>query len=85
VEDRENLKRLASGFINDEVGENPIEKYLPIRKVGAAMAAVRHIGELVETFEEFSDDSFRSLQAFLIQKVKPNGVDVEDGIFGELK
>jgi hypothetical protein len=81
----ENPKGIASRFINDEVGENPVEKNLPAREIGAAVAAVWDIGQLVKTFEEFGDDPVRSLHALLLKKVKPDAVKIEDGIFSKLK
>ena len=78
----DNLKRLAPGFIDDEVGQNPVEKNLPACEIGAAMADVWNVSQLVETFEEFSDHPVRRLHTLLLQEVKPDGVDIEDGIIG---
>ena len=51
VKDSENLKGIASGFINDEVGENPVEKDLPAGEIGTAVAAVWDLGQLVKTLK----------------------------------
>jgi hypothetical protein len=48
-----NLKRIASGLINDEVGENPVEKNVPTSEIGAAVAAVRDVRQLVKSLEQF--------------------------------
>ena len=77
MKDSENLKWLASGFINNEVRENSVEKNSPACKIGAAVAAVWNLGQLLKIFEEFSDDSVRRLHSLLLQKVKPDGVDIE--------
>jgi hypothetical protein len=49
------------------------------------MAAVGDVGQFEKTFEEFSDDSVRRLHSLLLQEVKPDGIDIEDGIFRKLK
>lgn len=76
VQHSENLKGMASGFINDEVGKNPVEKNVPAREIGAAVAAVWDVGQLIKTFEEFSDDPVRRFHALLLPKVQPDGVDI---------
>ena len=81
----ENLKGIAIGFVYDEVGKNPVEKNLLARKIGAAVAAVWDVGQLIKNFEEFSDDPVRRFHALLLQNVKPDGVEIEDGIFRKLK
>jgi len=78
VKDSENLKWLASGLIDDEVREKPVEKNPPTGEIGAAMAGVWYIGQIVETFGEISDDAVRRLQTLLLQKVKPDGIDIEE-------
>lgn len=35
--------------------------------------------------DQVGEDPVRRFQAFAFQQVKPNGVDVENGIFGKLK
>jgi hypothetical protein len=37
VQDPENLKGIASGFINDKAGENSEEKNVPAREIGATV------------------------------------------------
>jgi hypothetical protein len=85
VKDAENLKRIASGLIDDEVGKNPVEKHVPAREIGAAMAAVWDAGQSVKALEEFSDDPIRRFHALLLKEEKPNRVNIKDGIFGKLK
>jgi hypothetical protein len=84
VQHSENLKRIASRFINDKVRENPVEKNLLVREISAAVAAVWDVGQLVKTFEQLSDNSVRRVHALLLQEVKPDGVNIEDGIFVSL-
>ena len=79
------MKWLASGFIDDEVAENPVEKNLPTREIWAAVAAVGEVCKLEEAFEEFSDDPVGRLHAIPLHEVKPDGVDIEDGVFGKPK
>jgi len=71
VKDRENLKRIASWFIDDEIGENPVEKHLPAREVGAAVAAVWEFGQLVKAFENLGDDPISLRDPVLREDVKP--------------
>jgi hypothetical protein len=81
----QNLKRVAAGLIDDEVRENPVEKNITARKIGAAVPTVGDASELVKTFEEFRDDPISRLHAALRQKIKPDGVDIQDGVFSELE
>src|ERR1035438_3495746 len=69
VQDSENLKGLASGFIDDEVGKDPVEKNLPAGEIGAAVTAVWHVSQLVDTLEERSEDPVRRLHALLLSEV----------------
>ncbi len=85
MEHSENLKGIASGFINYKVGENPVEQNLPAREIGAGVAAVCDAGQLMKALEEFGDDSIRRFQALLFQKVKPDTVNIEDRIIPKLK
>ena len=85
MKDPEDLEGTAPRLIDDEVGENPVEKNVPLRKVGAPMAAIRDLGQRVKTLEEFGYDPIRRLYALLLQKVKPDGVNIEDGVLGKLK
>jgi hypothetical protein len=82
VKNTENLKGLAAGFVDHEVGENPVEENVLAGEIGAAVAAVWDVSQLIEASEELSDDPVRRLQALLVQEVKPDGIDVEDGIVG---
>jgi hypothetical protein len=63
VRHSENLKRIASRFINDKVRENPVEKNLLVREISAAVAAVWDVGQLVKTFEQLSDNSVRRVHS----------------------
>jgi hypothetical protein len=85
VQDPENLKRTASRLIDDEEGKNPVKEDIPAREIGAAVAAVRNLGQLVKTFEEFGDDPVSRFHALLFQEVKPDSVDIENGVLGKLK
>ena len=76
VKDAENLERVASRSI-DEIGEDPVEKHLPSREIGAAVAATGNLGQLVETPEEFGHHPVRRLDALLIQEISPDGVDID--------
>ena len=78
VKNTKNLKGLAAGFVDHEVGENPVEENLLAGKIGAAVAAVWDVSQLVEASEELSDDPIRRLHALLVQKVKPDGVYVKN-------
>lgn len=82
VKNTENLKGLAAGFIDHEVGENPVEENLLASEIGAAVAAVWDVSQRVETSEELSDDPIRRLHALLVQKVKPDGVYVKNCVVG---
>ena len=82
VKNTENLKGVAAGFIDHEAGENPVEENLLASEIGAVVAAVWDVSQLVETFERLSDDPIRRLHALLVQKVKPDGVYVEDCVVG---
>src|ERR1019366_5309820 len=55
---------------------------LPWIRFATASGSCRFDPVLLETF---SDDPVRSLHALLLQEVKPDGVDIEDGIFGKPK
>jgi hypothetical protein len=45
----ENLKGLASRRVDDEVGEDPVEKNLLVREIGAAVTTARVVGQPIET------------------------------------
>ena len=62
-----------------------MKQNLPARQIGAAVAEVWDVGKLVEGSKEFSDNPVRSLHAVLLHEVQPDGVDIEDGIFGKPK
>jgi len=49
------------------------------------LAGVRDVGQLIKAFEEFGDNPVRRFQALFLQEVKPDDVNIEDGIFGEPK
>jgi hypothetical protein len=82
VKNTENLKGLAAGFVDHEVGENPVEKNLPASEIGATVAAVWDVSQLVETSEELSDDPIRRVHALLVQKVKPDGIYIKNCVVG---
>jgi hypothetical protein len=85
VKDSENPNGIAPGLIDNEIGENSVEKNLTARKIGASMTAIRNFGDLVKALKEFRNDSIRCLYALLSQEVEPDGVDIKDGILGKLK
>lgn len=49
------------------------------------MAAVWNFGKFVEPLEEFRHDTVCCFDPFPVQKVKPNGVDVKNGIDGKFE
>ena len=85
MEDPENLQRRTSWLINDEVRENPVEKDVPVREIAATVATVRGVSQFVKALEEFAGNPVRCDQALLLQQIKPDRIDIEDGIFSELK
>lgn len=66
MKDTENSEWHASLLVDHEIGQDPIKKDLLIREIGAAVTAVRDIRQLVETREQFSDDSVGRLHALLL-------------------
>ena len=47
------------------------------------MAAIWNVSEFVEPLEEFGNDTICGFDAFPVQKVKLNGVDVQNGVVGK--
>lgn len=72
-------------LVDDHVGEDPVKQNRSAGEIGTAVADPRHLGQPVKGVEKRRDDPVRRFQAFAFQQVKPNGVDVENGIFGKLK
>lgn len=81
----ENLERIAGGLVNNEVREDPVEKNIPSREISAAVTDEGIFGQSVKAIEDISHYAVGGLQTFSFQKVEPNGVQVEDGFFSELK
>jgi hypothetical protein len=75
----------AAGLIDDQVGEDSVEQNRPAGDIGPAVTDPRHFGQPVRALEDLRDDPVRRFQSFAFQQVKPDRVDVENGIFGELK
>ena len=58
---------------------------MPAGEIVAAVTNVRDFGKLVKALEQFGDDPVRRPYAILLQEEKPDGVDIDDGIFGKLE
>ena len=85
VKHSEDLKRLVTELIDDQVGENSVEQYWPIREIRPAVTPRRHVGQPVKTFENLCDDPVRSFQIRPFSRIKPDGIDIENRIFGQQK
>ena len=81
----ENLQGRAAGLVDDQVGEDSIKQNRAAGEIGAPVPHPGHFGQPVKPLENVGDYPVRRFQAFAFQKVKPNGVDIENGIFGKLK
>jgi hypothetical protein len=49
------------------------------------VAGVWDVGQLEEALEEIGDDPVRRPHAILLQELKPDAVDIDDGILGKPK
>jgi hypothetical protein len=74
----------AAGLINDQVREDSVEQNRPAGEIGPAVTDPWHFGQPVKGRENLGDDPVRRFQAFPFQNVKPNGVNIENGVFGKL-
>jgi hypothetical protein len=79
------LKWIRSRLVDDEVREKSVEKHIPRGEISAAVANARDLGQLVKTLEEFRHDPVRRLDTILFQDVKPDRVDVENGVLSKLE
>jgi hypothetical protein len=66
MQDSENSKGTTCRLVNDEIGENPIEKNVSIGQIGPAMAIAWRVGKFGKTFEEFGNKPVRRLHSFLL-------------------
>jgi hypothetical protein len=85
VKDSENPKWIACREIDHEIREDSVEEDVPAGKIGALMSAVRNSSYFVEPSEKFCNDAASCLLTLSFQQVKPDRVDIENGIFGEPK
>jgi hypothetical protein len=59
VKDSQNLYRIRSGPVDDEIGVDPVENNVPARQIGAAVSAVGDVRQSVQTFKQVSDHPIR--------------------------
>jgi hypothetical protein len=76
----QNLERLQFWSVNDEVGEYSIKQNLLACQVWTPMPAVRDFVQSVKAFEEFGYNAIRSIHAWPLQKVQPNGINIDNRI-----
>jgi hypothetical protein len=82
VQHAENLERLTSGRVYDEVREHFVKENVLAGEVGAPVPTIWDVSQIVEASEQFADDAVCNLNALLVLEIKPKGVDVKNGIIG---
>jgi hypothetical protein len=81
----EDLERLRVRNVDDEIREHSIKENLLPGQIRTPVPTVRDIRQSVEAFEEFGYNAIRVIYARPLQKVKPNSIDIDDGIVSKLK
>ena len=82
---RKNVERTACRMVNDEIREYFVEEYVSTGEIAAAVSAIGNFSEQIEALEELGYDSISRVEPFAVKQEKPDGINVEDGIFGKLK
>ena len=85
VEHGKNVERTACWAVDDEIRESLVEEHVSTGEVATAVAAIGNFCEQIEALEELGYDSIGRIETFAVKQEKPDGINVEDGIFGKLK
>jgi hypothetical protein len=64
----ENLERLTSRRIDDQVREHFVEENVLAREIGAPVPTVWDVSQVVEASEKFADDAICNLNALLSKR-----------------